>query len=112
MTEYADHDFYQNTYKGSLDISLFNSLIPKASHEIDKAVNRELKEADITDEVKFVACELVDYLNDYKGTASGNVTSIAIDGVSKSYAGKSIKDYKADIKNITDGLPLELIRFL
>ena len=43
MIEYTDYGFYVNTYKGSLSIDLFNSLIPKASREIDKVVNRELK---------------------------------------------------------------------
>lgn len=109
MIEYADYDFYTNIYKGSLSIDLFNSLIPKASREIDKAVNRELKEEDIDNKVKFVACELVDFLNKSE-SSSGGVSSISIDGVSKTF--KSDSEIKQGIHNIIGALPHELTRFL
>ena len=44
MINYADYDFYKNYYQGSLSFDLFNSLLPKASREIDKAVNKKLEE--------------------------------------------------------------------
>ena len=47
MMNYADYDFYTNEYKGSLSIDLFNSLIIKASREIDKNVNKDLTETNI-----------------------------------------------------------------
>ena len=109
MINYAKYDFYQNTYKGSLSVDLFNSLIPKASQEIDKVVNRELQEEDIDNKVKFVACELVDYLSKSEST-NGGVASISIDGVSKAF--KSDTEIKQGIRNITNGLPHELTRFL
>lgn len=109
MINYAKYDFYQNTYKGSLSVDLFNSLIPKASREIDKVVNRELQEEDIDNKVKFVVCELVDFLSKNENS-NGGVSSISIDGVSKAF--KSDTEIKQGIRNITNGLPHELTRFL
>ena len=114
MINYATYDFYQETYKGSLSSDLFNSLIPKASREIDKVVNRELQEVDITDKVKFVACELVDFLNKYdiSSNNNGNISSISIDGVSKTFNSLSKSEVNKEKLNITNGLPHELTRFL
>lgn len=113
MINYADYDFYRETYKGSLSDDLFNSLIPKASREIDKCVNRELKEVDITDKVKFVACELVDFLNSNDSiNGSGNISSISIDGVSKTFNSSTKSEINQEKRNIIDGLPHELTRFL
>ena len=36
MINYADYQYYADTYKGNLSQTLFNSLIIKASREIDK----------------------------------------------------------------------------
>lgn len=107
MINYVDYGFYKNTYQGSLSVDLFNSLIPKASREIDKVVNRELKEEDIDNKVRFVACELVDFFS--KSESSG-VSSISIDGVSKTF--RSNTEAKQGVRNITNGLPHELTRFL
>lgn len=109
MINYADYEFYQNTYKGSLSVDLFNSLIPKASREIDRVVNRELQEEDIDNKVRFVACELVDFLSKSE-SSNGGVSSISIDGVSKTF--RNDTEIKQGIKNIADGLPHELTRFL
>lgn len=109
MIEYADYGFYKNTYKGSLSIDLFNSLIPKASREIDKVVNRELKEENIDNKVRFVACELVDFLSKSE-SSSGGVSSISIDSVSKTF--RSDSEVKQGVRNITNGLPHDLTRFL
>lgn len=119
MLNYADYSFYSgNNYKGMLNESLFNSLIPKASREIDKVVNRDIKEADLNasygNKIKFVACELVDFLNKYdNGNYSmGNVSSITIDGVHKTYVAASKSEISQEKANIYNGLPHELTRFL
>ena len=109
MIEYADYGFYVNTYKGSLSVDLFNSLIPKASREIDKVVNRELNEDDIDNKVRFVACELVDFLSKSE-SSNGGVSAISIDGVSKTF--RSDSEIKQGVRNITNALPHELTRFL
>ena len=121
MINYADYDFYENTYKGTLSSDLFNSIIPKASREIDKAINREtLKEEDLTDDivsykVKFVACEMVDYLNASSSVGNSNgekLNSISIDGVSKSFANKTQDELNNEKISILSGLPLEFTRFI
>lgn len=124
MINYADYDFYTNEYKGSLSIDLFNSLIIKASREIDKNVNRKLTEANIKrlseDEqwqLKYVACELCDFLKNSGGNSgkySFGADSISIDGVSISKGSniKSEAQINKDKKNILGDLPLSLIRYL
>lgn len=114
MINYADYDYYKNYYQGDLSFDLFNSLLPKAMNEIDKAVNRKLEENDIDNRVKFVTCELVDYLNNnggYSGKKS-NLNTITIDKVHKTFTNKNSNEIKRDIKQITNGLPLELIRWI
>lgn len=110
---YADYDFYKNIYQGALSFDLFNSLLPKACHEIDKKVNKKLTENDINDKVKFVTCELIDYLNkSQKYNNQNSVESITIDGVHKSYGSKNSNEIEKDIKDIIDGLPQEITRYL
>lgn len=113
MINYANYEFYKNTYKGALSNDLFNSLIPKASRVIDRSVNRELKEVDITDEVRFVACELVDFFNvNGNSISERQLSSISIDGVSKNYITKSRLEINAEKKSILNGLPHNLTRYL
>ena len=116
MINYADYDFYSNTYKGTLSSDLFNSLIGKTSREIDTYVNREIKEVDLNNgynnfgyKIKYTTCLLLDYINSEKGQ-NGAVQSISIDGVSKTV--KSIVEREKDKKKIIDNLPQELTRYL
>ena len=116
MINYADYDFYINTYKGSLSNDLFNSLIVKTSREIDTYVNREITEDDLDNEeknfgykIKYTTCLLLDYLNT-ENKVNGAVESISIDGVSKT--GKSMSDRINDKKKIVENLPHELTRYL
>lgn len=115
MINYADFTFYSGTYKGALSESLFTSLIPKASREIDKYVNREIKEADLNtsdgEKIKFVACQLVDFINK-NNSNSGNISSISIDGVSKTYSLATETKIRKEKLNIIDGLPQDLTRYL
>lgn len=116
MINYADYEFYSNTYKGSLSGDLFNSLIGKTSREIDLNVNREITEDDLNNEehnfgykIKYTTCLLLDYINsETKG--NGAVKSISIDGVSKTI--KSLEETKKDKQNILNNLPQELVRYI
>lgn len=116
MIEYADYEFYSNTYKGSLSGDLFNSLIGKTSREIDLNVNREITEDDLNNEehnfgykIKYTTCLLLDYINsETKGNRA--VKSISIDGVSKTI--KSLEETKKDKQNILNNLPQELVRYI
>ena len=124
MINYADYDFYANEYKGSLSIDLFNSLIIKASMTIDDNINCTLTEARIKKlserdqyKLKFVACELCDFLNNSGGNSgkySFGADSISIDGVSISKGSniKSETQINKDKKSILGELPLSLIRYL
>ena len=115
MINYANYDFYKETYCGSISNGLFNSLIPKASREIDKVVNRELKEEDIDDKIRFVACGLVDFLKENPisfDDGRKKISSFSIDGVTKNYVMKSENEIKEEKISILSGLPDELTRFL
>lgn len=106
--EYASYEFYCENYKGGINSpDLFNSLIVKASREIDKNVNREITEDIMNDKIRYVACELVDYFKKYDDE---NLSSISIDGVSKVY--KTSQEVSKNKKHILDGLPQELTRYL
>ena len=114
MINYADYTFYTTEYKGNLSIGLFNSLIIKASREIDKYVNRILTEDAVNNlsfsdkwQLNYVACRLCDFINE---NGSRKVTSISIDGVSKSF--KSETEIQNEKKSIINNLPLELTRYL
>ena len=116
MINYADYEFYSNTYKGSLSGDLFNSLIRKTSREIDLYVNREITEDDLNNEehnfgykIKYTTCLLLDYINK-ETTMNGAVKSISIDGVSKTI--KSLDEIKEDKQKIVENLPQELTRYI
>lgn len=109
MINYADYQYYTDTYKGNLSQTLFNSLIIKASREIDKYVNRKITSDDLTnyEEIKYVACSLCDKLN---SISNKGVSSISIDGVSKTY--KNSIELKREILDVIDNLPEELTRYI
>ena len=116
MINYADYSFYSTTYKGSLSQDLFNSLIGKASREIDTYVNREIKEVDLSNstnnfgyKIKYTTCLMLDYINTETKT-NGAVESISIDGVSKTM--KKLYDIEKDKQKIIENLPQELTRYL
>ena len=122
MENYANYQFYTNDYKGSLSEDLFNSLIVKASREIDRNVNRKLTQeyidsldSDDQYKIKYTACELCDYFNvNGSNGGVGKAKSISIDGVSKTNGNANLNS--SDIaklkQNIIDNLPHELIRYL
>ena len=108
MINYADYTFYTTEYKGNLSIGLFNSLIIKASREIDKYVNRILTEDVVNNlsfndkwQLNYVACRLCDFINE---------NGSRIDGVSKAF--KSETEIQNEKKSIINNLPLELTRYL
>ncbi len=116
MNNYADYQFYTDEFKGSLSNDIFSFYIVKASRYIDRNINRKLTNdvihslsEDDQNNIKYVACELVDSL--YKEDNDAN--SISIDGVSISKGYYSNTNNENDIKkNILNNLPHELIRYL
>lgn len=107
----VDYSYYTDEYSGTLvnerDFSFFSK---KAMREIQRNCNRQLCPCDITDEVSYVACELIDYLYVNDKPIKKNLSSVSVDGVSESY--NSTEDLKSQKKKILNGLPQELTRYL
>ena len=116
---YVDFEYYKETYKGTLAEGSFNSLILKASREIDKNVNTRLTETKINnlpkeaqEQLKYTACALVDLINKKEENESRKVSSISIDGVSKNYKVLSAEDLNKEKRGILRNLPDELTCYL
>ena len=116
---YADYDYYTDNYKGTLPADSFDSLILKASREIDKNVNTRLTEDIINnlqeeaqEQLKYTACALVDLINRKQESENKKISSFSIDGVSKSFNILSNNDYINSKKDIINCLPDELTRYL
>ena len=116
MINYADYSFYSTIYKGSLSQDLFNSLIGRASREVDTYVNREIKEVDLNNtdnnfgyKIKYTTCLMLDHLNTLKGS-NGAVETIIIDGVHKTM--KSSTELENNRRRIIENLPQDLTRYL
>ena len=116
---YANFGYYKETYKGTLPEDSFDSLILKASREIDKNVNTRLTEIKINnlpkeaqEQLQYTACALIDLINKKEESANRKLASFSIDGVSKSFKVLSDEDYKKSKKEIVSCLPDELTCFL
>ncbi len=116
---YANFGYYKETYKGTLPEDSFDSLILKASREIDKNVNTRLTEIKINnlpkeaqEQLKYTACALVDLINKKEESTNRKITSYSIDGVSKNFKVLSDEEYKVAKKEIINCLPDELTCFL
>lgn len=116
---YSDYDYYKKTYLGELLESSFETLVLKASREIDKNVNTRLTQEIIDnlkkeaqDQLKYTACALADLLYKKEDDDKRKVSSISIDGVSKSFRTISIEQYKNSKKEILKNLPFELTCYL
>lgn len=107
----VDYSYYTDEYSGTLvkeqDFSFFSK---KAMKIIQDNCNRELCECDYTDDVKYVACELIDYLFLNDKTINKNLSSVSVDGVSESY--NNTDDIRLNKREILNGLPQELTRYL
>lgn len=120
MENYADYEFYAEEYKGSLSVDLFNFLIIKASRDIDRNINCKLNEdilnslsEDDKYKIKYVACELVDYINNFgSNSSSGRANSIKLDGVAINRDTKSEVTIIKNKSQIYDNLPHNLTRWL
>lgn len=116
---YADYEYYKDMYFGTLPEDSFNSQILKASREIDRNVNTRLTQDIIDDlseeaqeQLKYTACALTDLISKKQESENIKLSSISIDGVSKSFKTMSTNEYKYSKKDILKNLPDELTRFL
>ncbi len=119
MLSYADFNYYKDIYRGTLQEDSFNSLILKASREIDKNVNTRLTETKINNlpeeaqkQLKYTACALVDLINKKEESTNRKITSYSIDGVRKNFKEFSDEEYKVAKREIINCLPDELTCFL
>lgn len=116
---YADYEYYVEKYFGTLPENSFNSLVFKASREIDKNVNTRITQEIIDnlpkeaqEQLKYTACALTDLISRKQESENTKLSSISIDGVSKSFKLLSTNEYKGGRKDILKNLPDELTRFL
>ena len=116
---YADLKYYLNEYLGTLPPNSFNSLIIKASKEIDKNINTRLTQEKINnfqekaqEQLKDTACALVDLIHKKQESENKKITSFSIDGVNKTFKILSNDEYKSLLKEIIKGLPDELTCYL
>lgn len=116
---YADFIYYYEKYLGTLPNETFQSLILKASREIDKNVNTRLTENIINnlpeeaqEQLKYTACALVDLIYRKQESENKKISSYSIDGVSKTFKVLSNEEYNNSKKDIIDNLPIELTKYL
>ena len=115
---YADYEYYKNKYYGTLPEDSFNSLILKASREIDKNVNTRLTEAKINDlpeiaqeQLKYTACALIDLISKKQESDNKKISSYSIDGVSKNFKVVSNEEHRTSIRDVIKCLPEELTNY-
>ena len=116
---YADYEYYSKKYLGTLPEDSFNSLILKASREIDKNVNTRLNQEKINnleeeaqEQLKYTACALVDLIYKKQECDNKKLSSYSVDGVSKTFKTMSDDEYKNSKIEIIKCLPDELTRYL
>ena len=116
---YVDFKYYQETYFGTLPEDSFNSLVLKASREIDNNINTRLTQEKIDnlpeeaqEQLKYTACALVDLINRKQESESRKISSYSIDGVSKTFKVISNEEYTSSKREVIKCLPDELTRFL
>lgn len=116
---YADYKYYQETYFGILPEDSFESLVLKASREIDNNINTRLTQEKIDelpneaqDQLKYTACALVDLINRKQESENKKISSYSIDGVSKTFKTISEEEYTSSKREVIKCLPDELTRFL
>lgn len=116
---YASYEYYQKEYFGTLPENSFHALILKASKEIDRNINRKLTQEKIDkltkeaqEQLKYTACALLDLMARKQESESKTLSSISIDGISKSFKILSTSEYRSCRKDILKNLPDELTNYL
>ena len=116
---YADFDYYSKKYYGTLPEDSFNSLVLKASREIDNNINTRLTQEKIDnlpeeaqEQLKYTACALTDLIYRKQENENKKISSYSIDGVSKTFKVITNEEYKVSKREILECLPDELTRFL
>ncbi len=89
MENYADFEYYTNTYKGAvLDTASFDTYARKATQMIKLHTFNRIKEDNIPDEAKMCCCELAETIYKHEKENAGNITSEKVGEYSVSYVDK------------------------
>ena len=116
---YANYEYYSKEYFGVLPEDSFNSLVLKASREIDNNINTRLTEEKIKnlseeaqEQLKYTACALTDLMFRKQECDDKKITSYSIDGVNKTFKLLSNEEYKSSKSEALANLPDELTKYL
>lgn len=117
--KYVDYNYYKDTYKGKIAEVDFDNLIIKASMIIDRNINIELDEGEFNnlnkkaqEKLKNTTCALIELINQKEESNGKKITSLSIDGVSKSFYRMSSEEYSSQEKDVIKNLPDELTCYL
>lgn len=89
MENYADFEYYTNTYKGAvLDTASFDSYARKSTQMIKLHTFNRIKEDNIPDEAKMCCCELAEEIYKHEKENAGNIVSEKVGEYSVSYVDK------------------------
>ena len=117
--KYADYNYYKSTYLGDLEKNIFDKNIIKASMIIDSNINQELTEDSLKvlsnsaqEKLKYTACALSDLIERKQNCDNRKITSLSIDGVSKTYTTIPDSEYEKKVSETLKFLPDELTCYL
>lgn len=104
---YVDYVFYSTVYKGKAKEEDFTTLEIKASGILNYYTFNRIQE--VTQNIKFAICELIDNIQDYEEREGKEITSEKVGTYSVSYSDKNNISNIREQKNIINKwLPSEL----
>ena len=83
---YVNFEYYSNTYKGKVIEEDFTPLRIKAEAVVDFYTFNRIKVDEVTDNIKFAVCELIDALKEKAGKNEENVLSEKVGSYAVTYA--------------------------
>ena len=101
MTNYADYEFYVNTYKGSMPESDFNTVISRASLEVRNAIINK----DITgheEEVQMATCSVADISYEIEKIKQRKSKLVSSEKKDKVIASEQVADLSRSFANVTN----------
>lgn len=119
MTQYADYNYYSNTYKGDMPIDDFERLVIRASYEVKKNISNKPIEG-YEDEVQLATCSIADILleiekleNKKSSTISDKtLKSESVGDYSRTFDSSSVSDIDEGISNQNEKIKEELRKYL
>jgi len=101
MTNYTDYKFYVDTYKGSMPESDFNTVISRASLEVQNAImNKDITEHE--EEVQMATCSVSDILYEIEKIKQRKSKLVSSEKEDKVIASEQVADLSRSFANITN----------